>query len=268
VQGELPSHPELLDWLADWLMDHDWDLKGLCRLLVTSAAYRQATTASEAARARDPENLLLSHASRRRLTAEMLRDQALAVSGLLVGRLGGPSVKPYQPEGLWEEKSGTQYQQDKGEGLYRRSLYTFWKRTSPHPAMTTFDATSRETCIARRQVTSTPLQALVLWNDPQFVEAGRVLGQRMLREGGATVEGRLRLAFRSLTGRPPTGAELVVLRRLYEEQRTILATDTAAADALSTVGQAAVPAGMDRLDLAACTAVASALMSLDEAVKR
>ena len=172
-QGQLPSHPELLDWLARTFIDSGWDVKHLVRLIVTSATYRQGSDAPADLVARDPENVLLARGPRLRLSAEMLRDGALAASGLLVDTIGGPPVKPYQPAGLWEEKSGTAYQRDVGPGSHRRSLYTFWKRTSPPPAMLTFDATTREVCAVKRQTTATPLQALVLLNDPQYVEAAR-----------------------------------------------------------------------------------------------
>ena len=177
VQGALPSHPELLDWLAKHFMDSGWDMKALQKLIVTSATYRQSSQVSSELLARDPDNKLLARGPKTRLTAEMLRDQALAASGLLVQKIGGPSVKPYQPEGVWEETAGSKYEPDKGENLYRRSLYTFWKRTAPHPMMTTFDASERNNCTVRRQATSTPLQALVLLNDPQFVEAARQIGR-------------------------------------------------------------------------------------------
>ncbi len=172
-QGQLPSHPELLDWLSRTFIDGGWDVKRLMRLIVTSATYRQSSDASPELLAIDPENILLARGPRFRLAAEMLRDNAVSAGGLLVEKIGGPPVKPYQPEGLWEEKSGLAYDRDRGPGSHRRSLYTFWKRTSPPPAMLTFDATTREFCAVKRQATATPLQALVLLNDPQYVEAAR-----------------------------------------------------------------------------------------------
>ncbi len=174
-QGQLPSYPELLDWLARQFIDSCWDVKNLWRLIVTSATYRHASEASPELQGRDSENVLLGRGPRLRLPAEMIRDNALATSGLLVGNLGGPPVKPYQPAGLWEEKANIAYVRDQGAGSHRRSLYTFWKRTSPPPAMFTFDATSREVCAGKRLPTATPLQALVLLNDPQYVEAARAL---------------------------------------------------------------------------------------------
>ena len=200
-QGTPPTHPELLDYLARDFIDQGWDFKKLLRTLALSATYRQSSQASPALRSRDPHNQLLARGPARRLTAEMLRDQALAVSGLLVERIGGPSVKPYQPEGLWSVAMGNpHYDQGRGPDLYRRSLYTFWKRTVPHPAMITFDAAERNVCIVRRQSTSTPLQALALLNDPQMVEAGRQLGQRMLKEGGKSLDEQTAWLFRQVTG--------------------------------------------------------------------
>ena len=202
-QGQLPSHPELLDWLSRTFIDSGWDVKQLVRLIVTSATYRQTSDATAELVARDPENVLLARGPRNRLSAEMIRDGALASGGLLVDTIGGPAVKPYQPPGLWEEKSGMSYQRDVGPGSHRRSLYTFWKRTAPPPSMLTFDATTREVCAVKRQTTATPLQALVLLNDPQYVEAARGLAQRALAEGGGSLGDRLTFVFRSLTGRRP-----------------------------------------------------------------
>jgi hypothetical protein len=265
-QGALPSHPDLLDWLANDLMDGGWDLKALCRKLVTSAAYRQSSGGSPALMARDPENVLLARGPRTRLTAEMLRDGALAASGLLVAKVGGPSVKPYQPEGVWEDTAGAKYEADKGEGLYRRSLYTFWKRTAPHPAMTTFDAAERNTCTVRRQATSTPLQALVLLNDPQFVEAARKLGERALKEAGLLPDARIAFIFRSLTGRRPTSGELGVLRRLYTAQLSLFQAQRENGTALGTVGASRPDPALDVAELSAYATVASAVMNFDEAI--
>ena len=217
-QGQLPTHPELLDWLARTFIDSGWDVKHLVRLIVTSATYRQSSDTTPDLVAKDPENLLLARGPRLRLSAEMLRDGALAASGLLVDTIGGPPVKPYQPAGLWEEKSGTPYQRDVGPGSHRRSLYTFWKRTSPPPAMLTFDATTREVCAVKRQTTATPLQALVLLNDPQYVEAARGLARRALHEGGSTLADRVVFLFRTTTGRRPGPREIKTLESLYREQ--------------------------------------------------
>ena len=195
-----------------------WDVKSLWRQIVTSATYRQGSEASPELLAHDPDNILLGRGPRFRLPAEMIRDNALAASGLLVGKLGGPPVKPYQPAGLWEEKANIKYVRDPGEGSHRRSLYTFWKRTSPPPAMLTFDATSREVCAVKRQPTATPLQALVLLNDPQYVEAARALAQHAIHDAGPSLDDQATYIFRSLTGRRPGERELEVLESLYREQ--------------------------------------------------
>jgi hypothetical protein len=265
-QGSLPSHPELLDWLAREVIDSGWDLKRFLGRLVASAAYRQDSTAGDEKRARDPENRLLARGPQHRLSAEALRDLALDAGGLLVPRLGGPSVKPYQPAGLWEEKSGAAYEQDHGESLYRRSLYTFWKRTSPHPMMATFDAAERNTCTVRRQRTSTPLQALVLMNDPQFVEAARAIARRAMRETDASRSARIERIFRRLSGRFPSAGERGVLDRLAGEQAALFGADPASAAALLAVGESPPDPALDPIEHAALTVVASALLNFDEVV--
>jgi len=245
-QGALPTHPELLDWLAKHFIDSGWDLKALHKLIVTSATYRQSSQAPPQLLARDPDNKLLARGPKTRLTAEMLRDGALSAAGLLAPKIGGPSVKPYQPEGIWEDTAGSKYEPDKGDGLYRRSLYTFWKRTAPHPMMTTFDASERNNCTVRRQATSTPLQALVLLNDPQFTEAAQRIGDRAVKEGSAEPGGRIVFVFRLLTGRKPLVSELAVLRKLYEEQLALSPQN----------------------EVAASTALASAILNFDEAITK
>lgn len=269
-QGTPPTHPELLDWLArEFAGEMRWDMKRLLKTIATSATYRQSSRASGELLARDPANQLLGRGPARRLSAEMLRDQALADGGLLAEKLGGPSVKPYQPEGLWDVAMGRpKYDQSHGEDLYRRSLYTFWKRTVPPPTMMTFDSADRSNCAARRQSTSTPLQALALLNDVQVVEAARHVSERMLKEGGKNVDERVGWAFRLVTGRPASEKELAVLRRLYEEQRELFAAEPKAAEKLLTVGEAKVDAALDRVDLAAGTVLAQALLNHDEAVMR
>ena len=267
-QGELPTHPELLDWLARDFRDHGWDVKRFLRQVALSATYRQSSEASPEALAKDPGNTLLSRAPAFRLPAEMLRDNALAASGLLVAQRGGPPVKPYQPDGLWEEKSGARYERDQGEGLYRRSLYTFWKRTSPPPAMVAFDAAERNVCIVRRQVTSTPLQSLILLNDPQLVEAARFLAQRTLTEGGDSRDQQLPWLFRLLTSRQPRPEELQVLRQMFEEQHTLFAARHQETLKLLTVGDKASDPSLDPTELAAFTVVANALLNFDETVTR
>ena len=222
VQGEPPVHPELLDWLATEFVRTGWDIRAMQRLIVTSATYRQSSKVTPALLEKDPENRLLARGPRFRLPAEMIRDTALAVSGLLNDEIGGPSVLPYQPKGLWEEMafgegfSAQTYEQSHGKDLYRRGMYTFWKRTVPPASLATFDAPDREKCTARRALTNTPLQALVLLNDPTYVEAARALAQRALLEGGKDEKDRLAYAFRLATARKPTGKETGVLRELLE----------------------------------------------------
>jgi hypothetical protein len=265
-QGDLPTHPKLLDWLANDFRDHGWNIKRMLREMALSATYRQSSVPSSEAEEKDPENKLLARAPSYRLSAEMLRDNALATSGLLVKKLGGPPVKPYQPEGLWEEKSGAHYERDKGDGLYRRSLYTFWKRTSPPPAMVAFDAAERNTCIVHRQVTSTPLQSLVLLNDPQITEASRFIAERMMKEGGSTPEDRLTFAFRLLTSRKPKSSELSILERLYEEQKSLFQRNQRETLKLLLVGDKANDPALDPIELAANSVVASALLNFDETI--
>jgi hypothetical protein len=272
TQGEPPSHPELLDWLASEFVQSGWNIKALHRLIVTSATYRQSSKLTPQLLERDLENRLLARGPRFRLPAEAIRDQALAVSGLLVERLGGPSVKPYHPPGLYEQViypgSGGPYQQGKGPDLYRRSLYSYWKRSVPHPAMLIFDVPFRETCAVRRARTTTPLQALNLMNDPTYVEAARFLAQRMLAEGGTRAEDRLAYGFRLVTARAPRADEQAVLFAGLGRMQASYAGDRAAVEALLKVGQAASMPNRDRAELAAYTTVASTLLNLDEAITR
>lgn len=268
VQGERPSHPRLLDWLAVEFVDSHWDVKHLLRLMVTSATYRQSSRVPRGLWERDPENRLLARGPRHRLDAEVIRDQALYAAGLLVERIGGPSVKPYQPEGLWEAVAYTDsntrtFRKDDGDAQYRRSLYTYWKRTSPPPNLMAFDAPMRETCVVRRTRTTTPLQALVLLNDPQFVEAARALAERAIVQGGADPIERL---VRLVLGRPPNGVETHVLTELYERLLERYRADTAAAASLLTTGDSPRDPSLDPAVHAAMTNVATAVLSLDEAV--
>jgi hypothetical protein len=274
AQGEMPSHPELLDWLAVEFIARGWDVKALQRLIVTSATYRQSSQVSQALRERDPENRLLARGPRFRLDAEQVRDNALASAGLLDRRIGGPSVRPYQPPGLWEQValggdySSQTYVQSHGPDLYRRGIYVYWKRSLPYPPLATFDAPSRESCTVSRPRTSTPLQALVLLNDPTYVEAARALAQRVLREGGPDSLGRLRYAFRLCTGRLPQGREVQVLNRVLDGQlRTYRQDHQAALDLIGT-GESPTPAGLDVRELAAWTAVGNLLLNLDETMTR
>jgi hypothetical protein len=274
AQGDAPSHPELLDWLAGEFMRSGWDVKRLMKLMVTSATYRQQSRLTPALRERDPENRLLARGPRFRLPAEMVRDQALAASGLLVRKIGGPSVKPYHPPGLYEQVVAQRdnpqatYTPGKGDDLHRRSLYTYWKRSVPHPGMMIFDAPFRETCTLRRTRSNTPLQALNLMNDPTYVEASRFLAQRMIREGGADVEGRLVHGFRLLLARAPKAAELAVLRASHERAQAEFERDEEASMALLAVGESPADATLNPAELAAFTTVASTLLNLDEVVTK
>ncbi|WP_202796962.1 DUF1553 domain-containing protein [Pedosphaera parvula] len=269
-QGSFPTHPELLDWLACDFRESGWDMKHLLKLIALSATYRQSSQANSELLARDPANELLARGPSRRLTAEMLRDQALATSGLLVEKIGGPSVKPYQPEGLWEEKAmgAPHYDQGHGDDLHRRSLYTFWKRTVPNPAMIAFDASEKNTCTVRRQSTSTPLQALALLNDTQIIEAARHISQRMLKEGGTNLESQVSWTFRLLTDRRPTAREVKLLKELYQEQRELFANDKQATEKLLVIGEVKNDPTLNPADLAAGTVLAEAILNHDEAVMR
>jgi hypothetical protein len=271
AQGAAPSHPELLDWLAGEFIRSGWDVKHLIKLMVTSATYRQQSQLTAVLHDRDLENRLLARGPRFRLPAEMLRDQSLAASGLLVGKIGGPSVKPYHPPGLYEQvvaqrdNPSATYRQGSGDDLHRRSLYTYWKRSVPNPGMMLFDAPFRETCTLRRTRSNTPLQALNLMNDPTYVESSRFLAQRMMQEGGSAVDARLTHGFRLLLARVPKPAELAILRAAYERARADFENDAAAAKALLAVGEAKSEAPTNPAELAAFTSVASTLLNLDEA---
>ncbi len=267
-QGEWPTHPELLDWLAVQLVRSGWNIKATLRTIVTSATYRQSSKVTPELLRRDPENRLLARGPRFRLSAEMVRDQALAASGLLVEKLGGPSVKTYQPASLWKELADTEYKPDQGASLYRRSLYTFWKRTVAPPNMITFDAAGRETCIVRQTRTNTPLQALTLMNDVTYVEASRALAQRVLTECGATPDARLRRMFCLLVARPPRSEELQILRANLDEQRKRFHADPRAAKRLVGVGEVHRDERLDVTELAAYSAVANLLLNLDETITR
>ncbi len=270
-QGEAPSHPELLDWLATEFVRTGWDVKAMQKLIVTSATYRQSSRLAPESRERDPGNRLLARGPRLRLPAETIRDQALAVSGLLFDKLGGPSVKPYHPSGLYEQvvyQGGVIYKQGKGEDLHRRSLYTYWKRSVPHPAMLTFDAPFRETCVVRRARTSTPLQALNLMNDPTYIEAARILAQRMMLEGGAGPGERIAYGFRLAVGRPPQPRELEVLTAGYRGMLADFRDDRTAADELLDIGETPRNPSLDHVELAAYATVASTLLNLDEIVTK
>jgi hypothetical protein len=275
TQGAAPSHPELLDWLAVELMESGWDVQHLLRQIVTSATYRQSSRVSREHHTRDPNNTLMGRGPRFRMKAETLRDSALAVSGLLINSQGGPSVKPYQPAGLWVEVqvtadnySGGPYIQSKGDDLYRRSVYTWWKRTCPPPNLNTFDAPDREFCRVQRSRTNTPLQALVLLNDPTFVEAARALAQRAIANGGPTVRDRISFIFRQSVSRVPQAKELAILEAALARYQARFEADPAAANKLLSVGASKPAAKVNVAELAAYSAVASMILNLDEFVTK
>lgn len=273
-QGERPSHPELLDWLATEYTRTGWDTKALHRLIVTSSTYRQSSRITKELRERDPENRLLARGPRVRLSAEMIRDQALAASGLLVERLGGPSVKPYQPAGLWAELTGgTDYVPDKGLNLYRRSLYTYWKRTVTPPTMSAFDASPRETCVVRETRTNTPLQSLALMNDVTFVEASRVLAERIMSpkefpDANAPPSDRVLRAFLLLTGRLPQPEELKLLVDAFESHKQQYTARADDATKLARAGESPQSGSADVTALAAYTTIANLILNLDEAITK
>ena len=267
-QGGLPSHPELLDWLAVRFREGDpetgvrpWDIRAMQKLIVLSATYRQSSRVTQELLKKDPENTWLARGPAVRLSAEMVRDHALASSGLLNQKLGGPSVKPYQPEGLWAVNNDV-YVPDTGRNLYRRSLYTFWRRTNPPPSMNTFDAPSRSYCVVQRQKTSTPLQALVLLNDPQFVEAARVLAERAYSEKNNDTD-RIRYSYQVLTARQPSAKEVGVLTKLYERQYALFRQSPGKAEGWLRTGQHRRRAGIESAALAAHSVVASTIMNSD-----
>jgi hypothetical protein len=271
-QGEWPSHPELLDWLATEFRDgavtggRPWDIKALVKLIVTSATYRQSAAATAEKLDKDPENRLLSRGPRLRLDAEFVRDNALAVAGLLNDKVGGPSVKPYQPEGIWDGVDA-KYVQDHGEKIYRRGMYVFWRRSSHYPSFATFDAPNREVCTFLRQRTQTPLQSLTLMNDPVYVEAARGLAERVMQEE-SDVDKRLLKAFRHTLGRVPKDDEIAVLKKTYETQRETFKEDAKATDDFLKVGESKMPEGVDKIDLAAMTATANVLLNLNETITK
>jgi hypothetical protein len=275
LQGEWPTHPELLDHLAVRFRDGSgdrraWDMHGLVRDIVTSATYRQSSRLRPEIAAFDPENKLLSWVPRQRLSAEAIRDQALFVGGLLKERFGGPSVKPYQPEGLWQEvamlQSNTRvYEQSQGDDIWRRSLYTYWKRAAPPPTMLTFDAPTREFCATRRLVTNTPLQSLALWNDPQFVEAARSAAERTMRAAGDD-RVRAELLFRRATGTKPSPAVLDKLVETLAANRARYVAAPEEAAKLLAVGMAPRPSDLDPAELAAWTLLANAVLTSDATI--
>ncbi|WP_009958419.1 DUF1553 domain-containing protein [Verrucomicrobium spinosum] len=261
TQGTLPSNPELLDWLAVEFMDLNWDVKALLKTMIMSSTYRQSSKPSELARTKDPRNVLLSHYQRRRLDAEQVRDQALTLSGLMSHKLGGPSVFPPQPDGLWRAAFNGQrtWETSNGEDRYRRGLYTFWRRTVPYPSMATFDAPSRENATLRRLPTNTPLQAFVTLNDPAYFEMAQSLGRRLIREGGTTPEARIRYGLELSLVRPASAEQITALLDFHRDELAHL--KSAPADAARLAGE--IPAGSDPAEAAVWTMVANVLLNLD-----
>ena len=266
TQGAHPTHPFLLDFLASDFMKHGWDIKRLIKSIVMSATFQQSSHAASQLYREDPENQWLARGPRVRLTGFALRDQALLASGLLIDNFGGPSVKPYMPPKIWRAISNNTYKQDTGDNLYRRSVYTYWRRTIPPPTMMTFNAASREVCIVRTERTNTPLQALTLMNNTIFVEAARNLAERMLMSSDGAIEPRIGFGFRAVLARQPTNDELILLMDLYQEMHVRFANDSARATKLLSTGESKHSESLDDAKLAAMTIVASTILNLDEAV--
>jgi Protein of unknown function (DUF1553)/Protein of unknown function (DUF1549)/Planctomycete cytochrome C len=270
AQGEWPSHPRLLDWLSGQFIESGWDVKHIVKLIVMSATYRQSSQATPQMREIDPENRWLAHQTRLRLDAEMVRDNALKISGLLVKKIGGPSVKPYQPPGYWSHLNfpPREWQNGSGGELYRRSMYTHWQRQYLHPAMLAFDAPGREECTADRPRSNTPLQSLVLMNDPEFVEAARAFAEQTLEHGGSTTNERLHWAFRRALSRPVRDSEATVLTKLLATSQAEYTQEPHAADALIAVGAHPAPAQINHIELAAWTGVCRTILNLHETITR
>ncbi|MDG2223209.1 MAG: PSD1 and planctomycete cytochrome C domain-containing protein [Rubripirellula sp.] len=273
IQGEQPTHPQLLDWLAMEFVENGWDIKRLHKLIMMSATYQQSSRVTDVKLAVDAENRLVARGPRFRLDAEVIRDFSLSVSGLLVHEVGGKSVRPYQPSGLWKAvgfggSNTSVFAQDSGENLYRRSMYTFWKRTSPPPSMSTFDAPDRETCQVRRARTNTPLQSLVLMNDVQFVEAARKFAERVITEGGTETADRIEFAFRTVTSRKPTESERKSLERMLNEAKQEFTANPEAATKLLTTGEAPSAPKLDPLNVASWTMLTHLLLNLSETVTK
>jgi mono/diheme cytochrome c family protein len=273
ISGDLPSHPELLDWLAIEFRENRWDVKQFFKMIVTSSTYRQAAAATKEKLDKDRDNRLLSRGPRYRMDGEMIRDYALAASGLLVKKIGGPSVKPYQPDGVWEAvamigSNTRDYKRDSGENLYRRSMYTFWKRSAPPASMEIFNAPNRETCTVRRERTNTPIQALVTLNDVQFVESARVLAEKTLKEGGTTAASRLDFIARRLLARPFTPQELRVVEPIYNDLYSHYQAKPEQAKKLIAFGESKSDPALDAATLAAYTMVVNEVLNLDEVLNK
>ncbi|MDC0274296.1 DUF1553 domain-containing protein, partial [Planctomycetaceae bacterium] len=271
AQGEYPTHPELLDWLAVDFRENGWDVQRFLKQIVMSHTYRQTSRVTPDLLKQDPENVLLARSPRFRLQSEFIRDNALSISGMLNEKMGGPGVKPYQPPGLWAEVglSGKPlFKPDEGEKLYRRSLYTYWKRSAPPPNMQIFDAPTREKCTINRPRTNTPLQALVMLNDLQFVEASRQIAVRMMGEGRVLPAERLEQGFLLTVARPPSATEKSVLMQLYQQSLKHFRENSEAAQQLLSLGESKNPEGLDPVEHAAWTIVASTLLNMDESLTR
>jgi hypothetical protein len=273
IMGQRPSHPELLDWLAVEFRESGWNIKHMYKLMVMSATYRQSAVSTPEQLAKDPKNLLLSHGPRFRMDAEMLRDIALQSGGLLVNRVGGPSVKPYQPGNVWEQVSyptsdTVHYVQEHGDALYRRSMYSYWKRMATLPDMDAFDAPMRDVVCTRRQRTDTPLQALITMNDVQWVEAARALAQRVILEGGNAPQEGINLMSKILLAHDPPPKMAAVLEKSLDQMRQHYRVDPAAAHQLVSVGEKQRNISIPESDLAAWTMVASEMLNLDETVNK
>jgi hypothetical protein len=270
AQGEPPTNPALLDWLACEFMDSGWDMKHMVRTMVTSHAYRQTSSASHELVAADPGNRELARQSCYRLDAELVRDNALSISGLLSAKIGGPSVRPYQPAGYWDNLNfpPRNYVADKGESEYRRGLYTWRQRTFPHPSLIAFDASSREACTAERTRSNIPQQALVLLNDPTYVEAARVFAARILGECHGTAEDRINWAWQQSLQRNPSADEMQTMQELLKSRLGEYHANAAPADQLLKVGLAPVPPTLDKAELAAWTHIARVLLNLHETITR
>jgi hypothetical protein len=273
IMGTPPSHPELLDWLAVEFRDSGWDVKAFFRRVLTSATYRQAAVTTPEKLEKDRDNAWLSRGPRFRMDAEMVRDQALAVSGLLSPKMGGPGTRPYQPEGIWDVVGlpggdTRNYVQDQGENLYRRTLYHFWKRMAPPPNLEAFNAPSREVCVVRRERTNTPLQALVTMNDPQFVEAARHLAARALRHGGTDDAKTLDFISRRVLARSLEPREAAIAGEVLADLRAHYTNDEAGAAALLAVGASPPDASLPKPEFAAWTMVANQFLNLDEALNK
>ena len=268
-QGEMPSHPELLDWLATQFRASKWDVKAMQKLIVMSATYQQSSFKRQDLMEIDAENSLLARGPSYRYSHEQIRDAVLEGSGLLVHKIGGPSVYPYQPAGIWEAlatRNATTYKQNHGDSLYRRGLYTIWKRSSPPPSAITFDSPERYFCVIKRQKTSTPLQSLVMMNDPQYNEAARKLAERMMREGGTTQEGRITFAYKAMESRYPRKEEVNILKEMYQEELLAIQRNPKRVKELLSIGESVVDKTLNQNELAANTVLAMTLINFDGTV--